>query len=91
MSRVFWVDTAEQARDTALEFIARQSLDSALAQFDEIERQTDRLVRHPYLGRPGKTPGTRDLTINRTYFVVTYRIVGDNIQVLRFRHTSQKR
>ncbi len=90
MSRIFWNETAREARQAALEYVARSGLQLALNQLTEIEKQTARLLRHPHLGRPGKTKGTRDLTINRTFFVVTYRIIGENIQVLRFRHASQK-
>lgn len=90
MSRVYWTETAEAARDARIEFIARTSLDAALEQLEEVQRQTTRLVTFNHLGRPGKTKGTRDLTINRTSFVVTYRIIGDNIQIMRFRHTSEK-
>lgn len=90
MSRVYWAEMAESARDARIEFIARTSLDAALEQFEEVHRQTTRLLTFKYLGRPGKTKGTRDLTINRTSFVVTYRIIGDNIQIMRFRHASEK-
>ena len=90
MSRVFWTETAENARDAAIEHIAVDNLDAALIQFDEVERQTDRLLRYPHLGRPGHTKGTRDLSINRTHFVITYRVIGEDIQILRFRHTSQQ-
>ena len=90
MSRVYWVETAEEARDKALEYIAQYSLDAALAQFDEIDRQTERLLKFPHLGRPSPVKGARELSINRTNFVVAYRVIGENIQITRFLHTSQK-
>jgi len=90
MKRLFWVDVAEHARDLSIEYIARSNLDVALEQFDEVQRQTERLLRHPHLGRPGRKKNTRDLSINRTPFVVTYRIIGENIQVLHFRHTARR-
>ena len=90
MSRVIWTDTAEDARNKAIEFIARSNLDTALEQLDEIHRQTQRLLRFPNLGRPSRRRGLRDLSINRTRFVVSYRAIGDNIQILYFRHTSQR-
>ncbi len=91
MSQVYWVDTAEDARDKALEYIAQHSLDTALAQFDEIDRQTERLLKFPHLGRPSPVRGARELSINRTNFIVVYRIIGENIQIVRFLHTPQKR
>ncbi len=90
MSEVFWTETAEEARNRALEFIARSNLDAALEQLDEIHDQTQRLLRFPGLGRPSRRKGLRDLSINRTRFVVSYRMIGGNIQILYFRHTSQR-
>ena len=91
MSRVFWVETAEHARDQAIEYIAEHSLDAALAQYDEIHRQTQRLLKFPHLGRPSRVRDARELSINRTNFIVIYRIIGDHIQVVRFIHASQRR
>ena len=90
MSELFWTETAEEARNKALEFIARSNLDAALEQLDEINRQTERLLRFPNLGRPSRRKGLRDLSMNRTRFVVSYRAIGENIQILFIRHTSQK-
>ena len=90
MSRVIWTDTAEDKRNRAIEFIARSNLYVALEQLDEIHSQTQRLLRFPDLGRPSRRKGLRDLSINRTRFIVSYRAIGDNIQILHFRHTSQK-
>jgi len=90
MSRVIWMELAVEARDKAIEFLARSNLDAALEQLDEIHDQTQRLARFPHLGRPSRRKGLRDLTINRTRFVVSYRVIGDNIQILYFRHTSQR-
>ena len=90
MSRIIWAELAEAKRDRAIEFIARSNLDAALEQLDEIHNQTQRLLRFPNLGRPSRRKGLRDLSINRTRFVVSYRAIGENIQILYFRHTSQK-
>ena len=89
MSHVIWVDTAEADRDAAIEYIAEYSLDSALRQFDEITQQTERLLRFPELGRPGRRRGLRELSINRTSFVVTYRVLRTDIEIVMFRHTAQ--
>ncbi len=89
--QVYWVETAETARNEALEYIAHRSLDAALSQLEEIDRQTERLVDFPHLGRPSRIKGARDLSVNRTNFIVIYRIIGHNIQITRFLHAAQKR
>jgi toxin ParE1/3/4 len=41
------------------------------------------LPNSPEIGRPGRVPGTRELVIPRTPFIVPYRLVGSTIQILR--------
>ena len=48
------------------------------------------LPDNPEMGRPGRVPGTRELVIPRTPFIVPYRLVGDTIQVLRVFHGARK-
>lgn len=71
MNDIFWTETAADDRDRALVFIAQTNLDPALEQSDEIDRQTERLLRFPGLGRPSRRKGLRDLPINRTRFVAS--------------------
>jgi len=91
MSRVIWTEVADAARDSAIEYIARNNLTAALTQLDEIRRQTERLVKFPYLGKPSKVKGARELLINRTPFKIVYCLLNDNIHIFRFYHTAQKR
>jgi toxin ParE1/3/4 len=48
------------------------------------------LSQHPEMGRPGRVPGTRELVIPRTPFIVPYRLQGDTIQVLRVFHGARR-
>ena len=40
------------------------------------------LPNNPAMGRPGRVPGTRELVIPKTPFIVPYRLVGNTIQTL---------
>jgi len=44
------------------------------------------LPNNPEMGRPGRVPGTRELVIPKTPFVVPYRLRGKTIQILRMFH-----
>ena len=55
-----------------------------------ILRNVERLDRHPALGRPGRVPGTRELVVPDTPFVVPYRLAGNEVQVLRVYHTRRR-
>lgn len=48
------------------------------------------LAENPAAGRPGRVPGTRELVIPRTPFIVPYRQHGDVIQVLRVYHGARR-
>ncbi|WP_081432858.1 MULTISPECIES: type II toxin-antitoxin system RelE/ParE family toxin [Acidiphilium] len=50
----------------------------------------DRLEYLPERGRPGLVSGTRELTVIWPYIIV-YRIVGQNAEVLRIWHGAQDR
>ena len=88
--KIVWLPEAENHRDAAIEYIALDSLSAALDQLDEIAAQTSRLVEHPMLGRSGRVDGTRELVINRTPFLVGYRLHAETLQILEFLHGSQK-
>jgi toxin ParE1/3/4 len=48
------------------------------------------LSRSPEIGRPGRVPGTRELVIPRTPYIVPYRVVGRTIQILRIFHGARR-
>lgn len=64
----------------------------ALQQLDEIARQIDLLVQFPEMGRLGRIADTRELVINRTPFILVYRVQVNlqTIEILRLLHGAQK-
>jgi toxin ParE1/3/4 len=48
------------------------------------------LPKSPEMGRPGRVPGTRELVIPRTPFIVPYRLAGNTIQILRVFHGAHR-
>lgn len=48
------------------------------------------LVEQPGLGRPGRVPGTRELIVNKTRYIVPYRVRGETVEILRVFHTSRR-
>jgi toxin ParE1/3/4 len=55
-----------------------------------IENVETLLPGNPEIGRPGRVPGTRELVIPRTPFIVPYRLVGNTIQILRIFHGARR-
>jgi toxin ParE1/3/4 len=48
------------------------------------------LPANPEMGRAGRVPGTRELVIPRTPFIVPYRLQGRTIQILRVFHGARR-
>ncbi len=68
----------------------RDSPQAAITIDDRIREQVDGLEQFPESGRPGRVEGTRELVIQRTPYIVAYRIVGDTVQILRVLHGSRQ-
>jgi addiction module RelE/StbE family toxin len=49
-----------------------------------------RLAASPALGRPGRVPGTRELVVPRTPYIVPYRIKEEVIQIITILHSAQR-
>jgi toxin ParE1/3/4 len=57
----------------------------------QIVRSVEELLAgQPQMGRPGRVPGTRELVVPRTSYVVPYRIRDNRIQVLRVYHGARR-
>ena len=50
----------------------------------------DRLEATPWIGRPGRQPGCRELVLVQVPYIVAYRVVADTVEVLRVLHTSRR-
>ena len=48
------------------------------------------LPPNPQLGHPGRVPGTRELVIPKTPFVVPYRVTNTVLQILRVYHHARR-
>jgi toxin ParE1/3/4 len=68
--------------------------DDRLAAARMVERMpsaVDQLASHPALGRLGRVPGTRELVISGTPYIVPYRVRSDTVEVLRVFHGGRGR
>ena len=50
----------------------------------------DRLAAHPAVGRPGRVPGTRELVVSRTPYVIPYRVREGVVEILRVVHARRR-
>ncbi|MDE2094586.1 MAG: type II toxin-antitoxin system RelE/ParE family toxin [Burkholderiales bacterium] len=54
--------------------------------FDAVAQLADQ----PGLGRPGRVPATRELIVDKTRYIVPYRVRGDTVEILCVFHTSRR-
>ncbi|HEY4144128.1 type II toxin-antitoxin system RelE/ParE family toxin [Pinirhizobacter sp.] len=88
---VVWMPRAEQARSNAIEYILGDNPIAAWDQMDVIDRQLHILIQHPRAGRRGRVPGTRELVITGTPYIVVYVVESRlrQVSIVAFLHGSQ--
>ena len=53
--------------------------------------QTTRLLSdHPAIGKPGRVPGTREMVVSGTSYILPYRVAANEVQILRVLHGARK-
>jgi len=85
-----WTARAESDQEKLIAYITQDSPTPALSQLDEIQGQTDLLANYSKLDRLGRVKGTRELVVNRTSFIIVYRIKGRAVQILWVLHGAQQ-
>ena len=48
------------------------------------------LPEHPRIGRPGRVPGTRELVVSGTPYIVPYRVRHGTLQILGVYHGARR-
>ena len=88
--RVRWLRSALANLDAEAEYIARDKPLAAARVVSTISKAVDKLRRHPALGRPGRVPGTRELVVPGTPYIVPYRVREDAVEILRVFHAARR-
>jgi plasmid stabilization system protein ParE len=88
--RVRWLRKALANLGAEAEYVAADDPELALQMFDYVISKVATLADFPGLGRPGRVPGTRELVIDRFPLLVPYRVLRDELHVLRVFHTRRK-
>ena len=88
--QVKWLATALRNLDEEAGFIAADDPQAARLVVQRVLNAVDMLAHQPGLGRPGRVPGTRELVVNNTRYLVPYRVKDQFVEVLRVFHTSRR-
>lgn len=87
--RVRWLRRALDNMDVAYDYLVAANPAAAIGFADEVQRAIEQIQAFPSSGRPGRVAGTRELVIKRYGFIIPYRIVGDELHILRVFSTHQ--
>ena len=88
--RVEWLRKALRNLDDEATYIATDDAAAARLVVKRVLDAVAQLADQPGLGRPGRVPGTRELIVNKTRYIVPYRVRGDAVEILRVFHTSRR-
>lgn len=71
-------------------YIAEDHPHAARLVLTRIKERGAELANNPHIGRPARVPGTRELVISTTPYIVPYQVSGDTLQILRVYHGSRQ-
>jgi plasmid stabilization system protein ParE len=88
--RVKWLRTALRNLDEEATHTAADDPAAARLVVERVLAAVARLEHLPAMGRPGRVPGTRELVVEKTRYIVPYRVRDDVVEILRVFHTSRR-
>jgi len=88
--RIRWTGSALADLEAIGDFIALDNAVAAQRMVVGLIASVDALRDHPDLGRPGRLTGTRELVVSGIPYVVPYRALGDDVQILAVFHGARR-
>jgi toxin ParE1/3/4 len=85
-----WLDDALADVTAIYRYIAPEDPNAAARVIERIQSAVRLLADVPHRGRPGRWPGTRELVVPRTSYIVPYRVRGDVVEILRVFHSARR-
>lgn len=87
---VRWLVRAKRDLDRVIEGISQDNPTAALDVRRRILASVGHLNEFPNAGRVGTVHGTREIVIGEYPYVVIYRVIAGDVQILGVRHTSRQ-
>ncbi len=88
--KIKWLQSALDDLDQVEIYIAKDNPTAAIDTVLQIIEMVGLLSEQPGMGRSGRVLGTKELVIPATPFIVPYRVIENNVQILRVYHDSRK-
>ena len=88
--KIRWMPLAEQDLEAAFEYVRGDNPQAAARLVERFFEAVEMLSQYPSAGHSGRVPSTRELSIARTPYIVVYRPVRDEIQILSILHGARR-
>jgi toxin ParE1/3/4 len=87
MRRLRWTELANDDFLGIVEWIKARNPQAAVRVGRRILDAAEDLIAHPYLGKPGRVPDTRELIVTRFPYMIVYEVGSDqSVVILRVLH-----
>lgn len=90
MMRIVWSTEAREDLLSLFSYVAKDNPKAAKKLRDIILSKIEILAETPNIGRPGRVPGTKELIIDKTSYIIPYRCKDDRLEIVRVYHSSRK-
>ena len=81
--KIIWSPEARTDLREIVLYLSDKNPYAAKGLYERIENTASELIDNPYIGRPGRVPGTRELVITNTSYILPYQIRQNRIEILR--------
>jgi len=88
--KVIWSPEAREDLREIYSTLAVENPYAARALHERIQEGVQLLRDNPHIGRPGRVPGTKELVISGTPYIVPYQVRERRLDLLRVYHTARK-
>jgi toxin ParE1/3/4 len=88
--QVRWLRAALANLEAEADYIARDNPAAAARTVTRISDAVDKLATMPAMGRPGRVPGTRELVVPGTPYIIPYRVRRGAVEILRVFHGARR-
>jgi toxin ParE1/3/4 len=85
-----WTAPALRDLEAIGDYIARDNPHAAARVVARILDQAEILASHPHAGRAGRVPGTRELVVSDTRFILPYRVREETVELLAVFHAARQ-
>jgi len=88
--KVVWFKKAIWDLESAKNYITQDNPLAAQQVVSRIKETVSLLSEQPGIGRPGRVPNTKELVVDRTPYILPYRVRDNRIEILRVLHAARQ-